>query len=122
MRAENLPAAESTLQFVRHTNPSLTEAQLSEIMDEVSDVMTTGMSQRGNPMYSAYEKLLVLFSDSDLAKLEQLLGDTIYRKYSSALVSPVGQQALMQGFIENSPWIPKAFNLALRKRGLKEVH
>jgi hypothetical protein len=122
MRAENLPAAASTLQFVRQTNPSLTETQWSEIMDEVNDVMTTGMSQRGNPMFSAYEKLLGSFSDAELSKLEQLLGDPIYRKYSSALVSTVAQQALMQGFIENSPWMPQALNLALRKRGLKEVH
>ena len=122
MRAEDLPAAASTLQFVRQTNPSLTEAQLSEIMDEVNDMMTTGMSQRGNPMFLAHEKLLSSFSDADLVKLEQLLEDPIYRKYSSALASPVAQQALMQGFIENSPWMPEALNLALRKRGLKEVH
>jgi len=122
MRAENLPTAASTLQFVRQTNPSLSETQWSEIMDEVNDVMTTGMSQPGNPMFSAYEKLLSSFSDADLAKLEHHLGDPIYRKYSSALASPVAQQALMQGFIENSPWMPQALNLALRKRGLKEVH
>ena len=60
-------------------------------MDEVNDVMTTGMSQRGNPLFSAYEKLLGSLSDADLAKLKQLLEDPIYRKYSSALVSPVAQ-------------------------------
>jgi hypothetical protein len=122
MRAENLPAVASTLQFVRHTNPSLTEPQWGEIMDEVNDVMITGMSQFGNPMFSAYEKLLSSFSDVELSKLEQIIGDPLYRKFSSALASPVAQQTLMQGFIENSPWMPEALNLALRKRGLKEVH
>lgn len=122
MRVENLPAAASTLQFVRQTNPSLTERQWSEIMDEVNDVMITGMSQVGNPMFSAYEKLLSSFSDAELSKLEQVLGDPIYRRFSSALATPVAQQTLMQGFIENSPWIPEALNLALRRRGLKEVH
>lgn len=84
-RAENQPSAASTLEFVRQTNPSLTEPQWSEIMDEVNDVMITGMSRVGNPIFSAYQKLLSSFSDFELSKLEQLLGDPIYRKFSSAL-------------------------------------
>lgn len=91
-------------------------------MDEVNDTMTAGMSQPGNPMFSAYKKVSGSFSEVELVKLENLLGDPAYRKYSGALVSPAAQQALMQGFIENSPWMPQALNLALRKRGLKEVH
>lgn len=122
MRAENLPGAASSLQFVRQTNPNLSTTQWSEIMDEVNDTMTSAMSQPGNPMFSAYKKLLGPFSDDDLAKLENLLNDPVYRKYSTTLTSPTAQQALMQGMIENSPWMPEALNLALRKRGLKEVH
>lgn len=122
MRAENLPGAASTLQFVRQTNPNLSQTQWSEIMDEVNNTMTSAMSQPGNPMFSAYKKLLRSFSDDDLEKLEILLNDPIYRKYSTTLTSPTAQQALMQGTIENSPWMPEALNLALRKRGLKEVH
>jgi hypothetical protein len=122
MRAENLPGAASTLQFVRQTNPNLSTTQWSEIMDEVNDTMTSAMSQPGNAMFSAYKKLLGSFSDDDLGKLENLLNDPVYRKYSTALTSPTAQQALMQGMIENSPWMPEALNLALRKRGLKEVH
>jgi hypothetical protein len=122
MRAENLPGAASTLQFVRQTNPDLSTTQWNEIMDEVSATMTAAMSQPGNPMFSAYKKVLDPFSDAELAKLENLLNDPVYRKYGAALSSPAAQQALMQGMIENSPWMPEALNLALRKRGLKEVH
>jgi hypothetical protein len=122
MRAENLPAAASALEFVHQTNPNLSKTQWNEIIDEVNDTMTTAMSQPGNPMFLAYKKLLDSFSDVDLARLESLLNDPVYLKYSTTLTSPTAQEVLMQGMIENSPWMPQALNLALRKRGLKEVH
>ncbi|MFM9435817.1 hypothetical protein ACFDR9_002888 [Janthinobacterium sp. CG_23.3] len=120
--AENLPVIASTLQFVRQTNPNLKETQWNEIIEELNDAIITGMSEPGNPVFAAYKKLLGSFSEAELAKLENLLGDPVYRKYSSALLSPVAQKALMQGFIENSPWMPQVMNFVLRKRGLKEVH
>jgi hypothetical protein len=108
MRAENHPALASTLQFVRTANPGLSETQWREIMDEISDAMTAGMSQPGNPMFMAQAKLLASFSNAELEKLENLLNDPVYRRYSSTLSSATGQKMLMQGFIENSSWMPAA--------------
>jgi len=73
-------------------------------------------------MFEAYEKVLGSFSQAELAKVEVFLGDPVYQKYSSALVLRGSIELFMKGFIENSPWMPEAMNLILRKHGLKEVH
>lgn len=116
------PAMASALDFVRQANPGLSDADWRTITEEIGDVMSQRMSQAGNPMFTAYRTVLEPLSDTDLAKLEALLADPAYRKFSDALTSQAGQQAIVRGMIENSPWMPVALNLALRKRGLKEVH
>lgn len=116
------PAMVSAFDFVRQSNPGLSEAEWGTITDEIGSVMVERMSHPGNPMFTAYRTVLEALSDTELAKLEALLADPAYRKFSDALTSQAGQQAVIQGMIENSPWMPVALNLALRKRGLKEVH
>lgn len=116
------PAMVSAFDFVRQSNPGLSEAEWRTITEEIGAMMTERMSHPENPMFAAYRTVLEPLSDTELAKLETLLADPTYRTFSDALTSRAGQHAVIQGMIENSPWMPVALNLALRKRGLKEVH
>lgn len=121
LAGSNLAAA-STLASVRQTNPGVSKEELKEITDEVGELMASGMSQPGNPAFTAYRTLLEPMSDAELSELGRLLADPVYRKFSRALSSEASQRMLIKGMMENTPWMPEALNLVLRKRGLKEVH
>lgn len=118
----DLPVLQDTLRFVRQKNPDLGDAQWREVLNEVAYILAEGMSRPGSPMFVAYQTSLEPLSDAELARLERLLADPVYRKFAIGLVSRTGQEALMRGLIESTPWMNEAFNFVLRKHGLKEAH
>ena len=111
-----------TLEFIRQTNPGLSDAEWKAIAAEVGGIMAEGMSKPGNPMFVAYQTLLEPLSDTELAKLDILLADPLYRRFSAMLTTETGQRVITEGAIENAPFMPVTLNFVLRKHGLKEVH
>ncbi|PQO89013.1 hypothetical protein C5614_29680 [Massilia phosphatilytica] len=116
----DLPVLHDTPRYVRQLNPGLTDAQWRDVLNEVAGRLADGMNRPDSPMFAAYRTVLEPLSDAELAQLERILADPVYRKFAGALTSRPGQQALMHGLVESTPWINETVSTVLKKHGLKE--
>jgi uncharacterized protein (DUF1778 family) len=132
-RIENLQVSESMLtpdspfltnMFApaRQANPGVKNEEGSDIRRETSTAIAQVMTQPGGMMDTIFRTALEPMSDAELTKLEALLSDPVWRKFTTALASPAVQQKAVQALMSNTSQMGAAMNAVLARHGLKGIN
>lgn len=116
------PVVASVLTPARQANPNLNPDEWRDITKEASVAISESMTQRGGMLDTAFRAAIASLSDAELKRLETLLSDPTYRKFSAAMTSPATQQKVVEAVAMNGLLMQAAVNGVLARHGLKELH
>ena len=70
----------------------------------------------------AYRASLESLTDMELSRLEVLLSDPVWQKFTASMAAPATQQKIIKALMANSLQMGGALNEVLTKHGLKTIH
>jgi hypothetical protein len=103
-------------------NPDVKKEEWDAIRREASATISTAMTQPGGSMDVAYRASLASLTDVELGRLEVLLSDPVWQKFTTSMAAPATQQKIVKALVGNSLQMGVALNAVLTKHGLKTVH
>ena len=116
------PFLANMLRPALNANPDVKKDEWDAIRREASAAISSAMTQPGGLMDVAYRASLESLTDIELSRLEVLLSDPVWQKFTASMAAPATQQKIIKALMGNSLQMGGALNEVLTKHGLKTIH
>ena len=103
-------------------NPDVKTKEWDEIRGEISAAISRLMTQPDGPMDTMYRTALEPMSDVELERLEALLNDPVWLKFTASMASSTAQQQVIKALMANALQMGAVLDSVLVRRGLKPAH
>jgi hypothetical protein len=115
------PLLADILKSASKANPDVKKAEWDAIRREASVAISSAMTQPGGLMDVAYRASLESLTDVELSRLEVLLSDPVWQKFTTSMAAPATQQKIVKALVGNSLQMDATMNEVLTKHGLKTI-
>ena len=103
----------------QHRNSGVDAREWPQIKVEIGVALTEWMTGKGGVLNVAFSGAVSGLSDAELAQLEQLISDPVYRKFMRAAASPAVQEQLSQAVSKNLNGLNDVVHAVLARHGVK---
>ena len=103
-------------------NPNVTKNEWDEIRLEASAAVSRLMTKPDGMMDVMFRTALEPMSDAELKRLEALLSDPVWLKFTDAMASSAAQQQVFKALMTNAQLMGAVLNPVLARHGLKTTH